>query len=115
MAEDTIIEKGDNTYINAFYVHSSCLNYNKLNCAIFAVKCYHANPLNHIVHFWLNHTAHCAGSVSAERVGQGKVAGVTRRATCTWWLLGFAVKTPRLVPGGPFLALAAWTNATLTL
>ena len=38
------------------------------------------------MHFWLDHTAHCAekivsahlraGSASAERVGQGKVGGV---------------------------------------
>ena len=43
------------------------------------------NPLNPIVHFWLHHTAHCAekivsarlcaGSASAERVGQGEVGG----------------------------------------
>ena len=46
------------------------------------------------------HTACCAlhrkdivsvhlhtGSVLAERVGQGKVGGVTCRVTCTWWLL----------------------------
>ena len=76
------------------------------------------------MHFWLHH----AGSASAERVGQGEVGqgevgqgevgGVTRRVTCTWWLLGLAVKVPWLEPGGPTLALAAWTgleNATLTL
>ena len=34
----------------------------------------------------------CAGSALAERVGQGKVGGVTPRVTCTWWLLGLAVK-----------------------
>ena len=45
-------------------------------------------------------TSHCAlhrkivsvhlrvGSVSAERVGQVEVGGVTHRVTCTWWLLG---------------------------
>ena len=67
-------------------------------------------------------TSHCAekivsarlraGSVSAERVGQGEVGGVTRRVTCTWWLLGLTIKAPWLGPGG---ALAAWTgleNAT---
>ena len=57
-----------------------------------------------------------AGSASAERVGQGEVGGVTSRVTCTWWLLGLAVKAPWLGPGGPILALAAWTgleNATL--
>ena len=79
------------------------------------------------MHFWLHHTAHCAetivsahwytGSVSAERVGQGEVGGVTHRVTYTWWLLGLAVKTPWLGPCGPILSLAAWTgleNATLT-
>ena len=43
---------------------------------------------------------------------------VTHRVTCTWWLLGLAVKAPWLGPGGPIPALAAWTgleNATLTL
>ena len=53
-------------------------------------------------------------AASAERVGQGELGGVTRR----WWLLGLAVKAPWLGPGGPILALAAWTgleNATLTL
>ena len=36
--------------------------------------------------------------------------------TCTWWLLGLAVKAPWLGAGGPIPALAAWTgleNATL--
>ena len=33
-------------------------------------------------------------------VGQGEVGGVTRRVTCTWWLLGLAVKVPWLGPGG---------------
>ena len=28
-----------------------------------------------------------AGSVSAERVGQGEMCGITHRVTCTWWLL----------------------------
>ena len=58
------------------------------------------------------------GSASAERVGQGEVRWVTRRVTCTWWLLGLAVKAPWLGPGGTILAMAAWTglgNATLTL
>ena len=84
------------------------------------------NPLNPIVHFWLYHTAHSAtraGSASAEKVGQGEVGqgevgGVICRVTCTWWLLGLAVKVPWLGPGGPTPALAAWTgleNATLTL
>ena len=31
----------------------------------------------------------CAGSALAKKVGQG---GVTHRVTCTWWLLGLAVK-----------------------
>ena len=48
------------------------------------------------MHFWLHHNAHCAekivsaswrtGSVSAERVQQGEVGGVTHRMLCTWWL-----------------------------
>ena len=70
------------------------------------------NPLNPIAHFWLHHTAHCAGSASVERVGQGEVGqgevgGVIHRVTCTWWLLGLAVKVPWLGPGGPTPALAA--------
>ena len=49
-------------------------------------------PLNPIVQFWLHQTAHCtekivsvhlrAGSVSAERVGQGEVGGVTGIGCC---------------------------------
>ena len=31
------------------------------------------------------------GSVSAERVGQEEVGGVTCRVLCTWWLLGLAI------------------------
>ena len=61
---------------------------------------------------------HSVHSASVERVGQGEVGGVTHRVTCTWWLLGLDVKVPWLGPGGPTLALAAWTglgNATLTL
>ena len=46
----------------------------------------------------------------SERVGQGVVGRVTRRVTCTWWLLGLAVKAPWLGPGGPILALAALTG-----
>ena len=60
----------------------------------------------------------CAGSASAERVGQGEVGGVTGRVLCTWWLLGLALKRPWLVPGGQPHALTAWTgleNTTLTL
>ena len=30
--------------------------------------------------------------------------------TCIWWLLDLAVKAPWLGPGGPILALAAWTK-----
>ena len=84
--------------------------------------------LNPMVQFWLHRTAHCAekivsaccvcGSASAERVGQREVGGVTLRVTCTWWLLGLAVKAPWLGLGGPILALAAWTgleNVALTL
>ena len=86
------------------------------------------NPLKPIVHFWLHHTAHCtekivsaslrAGSASAERVGQGEVSGVTCMVTCTWWLLGLALKRSWSVPSGPPPALTAWTsleNTILTL
>ena len=48
------------------------------------------------------------GSASKQRVGQGEVGGVTRRMTCTWWLLVLAVKVPWLGPCWPILALAAW-------
>ena len=68
------------------------------------------NPLNLIVHFWLHHTAYCAvktvsariahGFAPAEMGGQGEVGGFTHRVTCTWWLLGLAVKVPWL---GQFL------------
>ena len=70
------------------------------------------SPLNPIVHFWLHHTVHCAkiisaclhaGSALAERVGQGEVGGITRRVTCTWWLLGLAIKENCLLkPFKPF-------------
>ena len=71
------------------------------------------SPLIPVVHFWLHHTVHsdvtkwcnqtitnhvdslcmlACSSVSAERVGQGEVGGITHRVTCTWWLLGLAVK-----------------------
>ena len=73
-----------------------------------------------MVHFWLHHTVHCAektvsarlyaGSASAESVREGEVGGVNRRVTCTWWLLGLAVKRPWLVRSGPPLSLAAWTG-----
>ena len=45
-------------------------------------------------------------------MGQGEVGGVTCRVTCTWWLLGLAVKAPWLGPGGPILAVAAWIKST---
>ena len=63
-------------------------------------------------------TLRTAGSVSAERMGQAKVGGITRRVLCTRWLLGLALKRPWSVPGGPPHALTAWTgleNITLTL
>ena len=55
-----------------------------------------------IGHFWLHHTVHCtkhlhAGSASAERMGQGEVCGVIRRVTCTWWLVGLALKGRAMV------------------
>ena len=64
--------------------------------------------------------SYCALRMLACRfcVGRGEVSGVTCRVTCTWWLLGLAVKAPWLGPHGPILALAAWTglvNAILTL
>ena len=46
-----------------------------------------------------------AGSASAEKVGQGEVGGVTRRVTCTYWLLWLSVEMPWLALGGPILAL----------
>ena len=46
-------------------------------------------------------------SASAERVEQGEVSGATRRVTCTWQLLGLAVKEPWLALGGSILILAA--------
>ena len=33
------------------------------------------------------------------------MGGVTHRVTCTWWLLGLAVKVPWLEPVGPILVL----------
>ena len=42
----------------------------------------------------------CAGSMSAEKVGQGEVGGVNRKVLCTWQLLGLAVKRSWLAPGG---------------
>ena len=51
-----------------------------------------------------------AGSASAENGWD--------RMTCTWWLLGLAVKATSLASGWPILALAASAgleNATLTL
>ena len=83
------------------------------------VVCVFNNPLNPKLPFGyiILHTAR-ACSASAKRVGQGEVGGVTCRVTCTWWLLGLAVKVPWLGLCGPIPALAAWTgfeNATLTL
>ena len=71
-------------------------------------------------------TSHCAlrrkdglarlhtGSASAERVGQGEVGRDTGRVLCTWWLLGLALKSPWLAPGGPPHALTAWTGLEIT-
>ena len=33
--------------------------------------------------------------------------------TCTWWLLGMAVKAPWLGLGGPIFALALWTQGDM--
>ena len=57
----------------------------------------------------------CAGSASAERVGEGEVGGVTGRVLCTWWLLGLALKRSWLAPGGPPHALTAWTGLENTI
>ena len=50
---------------------------------------------------------HCtekiAGSVSAERVGQGDS---THRVLYTWWVLGLAVIGEWLAPGGAILDLS---------
>ena len=54
------------------------------------------------------HAGYMCGSASAERVGQGEVGGITCRVTCTWWLLGLAVKAPWLGPG-------AWANSGLAV
>ena len=58
------------------------------------------------------------GHPSVDRVGQGEVAGVTCKVTCTWWLLGMALKGPWLGLGGPPPGLTAsigLENTTLTL
>lgn len=60
----------------------------------------------------------CVGSVSAEKMGHGKVGGVACRVTYTWWLLGFAMKGPWLGPDEPNPPPAARTgteDAILTL
>ena len=44
----------------------------------------------------------------SKKGGKGLTGGgrwVTHRVTCTWWLLGLAVKVPWLEPVGPVLAL----------
>ena len=73
--------------------------------------------INPIVHFWLHHTAHCAGSVSVERVGQGEVGWDHPQGDMHMVAARVGCKMPWMGPGGPILALAAWTgleNATLT-
>ena len=62
-------------------------------------------------------TSHCAlrskdslcmiacGFYISRKGGAGEVGGVTRRVTCTWWLLGLAVRT-----SAPPLSLTAWTG-----
>ena len=37
-----------------------------------------------------------AARLSCQSAMVGEVGGVTRRVTCTWWLLGLAVKVPWL-------------------
>ena len=61
----------------------------------------------------LHHTVHCAekivsvhlriGSMSAERMGQGKVGGITCSVLYNRQLLGLTVKGPWLSLGGQFL------------
>ena len=56
------------------------------------------------MHFWLHHTW-ATGSALAERVRQGEVGGVTHVQAAR-----LGCKVPWLGPGGPILALAAWTG-----
>ena len=42
-------------------------------------------------------------NVSAERVGQGEVGGVTRTVVCTWQLLSLGAKRPWLTLSEPIL------------
>ena len=82
------------------------------------------------MHFWLHHTAHCtekivsahlhAGSVSAERVGQGEVGGVTGRVQGAVHMVAARLGFQKAVVGTGWAtsALTAWTgleNTTLTL
>ena len=47
-------------------------------------------------------------------VGKQEVGEVTRRVTCTWWLLGLALKEALFGLGGPPPALIAWTGCMTT-
>ena len=51
---------------------------------------------------------HCAEKILHQQKGWDGGGGVgTCRVTCTWWLLGLAVKVPWSRPGGPILALTS--------
>ena len=86
------------------------------------------NPLNPIVHFWLHHTAQCAEKIVSARYARRFCVnrkGGTGGGGCGYPLgdthmvaARLGCQAPWLGPGGPILALAAWTgleNATLTL
>ena len=81
----------------------------KQNSWTLILACNSYFPLASVQTYWIRTTCRVcmphAGSASAERVGQGEVGWVTRRVTCTWWLLGLAVKVPWLWPGGPIIAM----------
>jgi len=47
------------------------------------------------------------GSVPAKKTGQGEVDGFQHWAQVAWLLLGFAVESPLLALGGPFLSCFA--------
>ena len=68
---------------------------------------FYLSRLCHIVHCTEKIVTECmcADSVSAERVVQGEVGGVTHVVLCTWQLLG--LKGSWMALDGPILTLAA--------
>ena len=75
---------------------------------------FYNSVLNPIVHFWLSYCAlrrkeslcMLVRRFCISRKGwKGLTGGGSWRVTCTWWLLGLAVKVPWLEPVGPILAL----------